>query len=203
MATDKAKRVQMIAVLAEGFRQAITEATLMAYEMGLHDVPTGKLEAAVRQAISTCKFMPTVKELRDLATGMRDQDRGVLAWEAVMRVPFNPYTWMDFDDHVTNATIRNLGGWPTFCERFSDAESEKWARKEFLDTYERLFVTGVNGDACRPLTGLSQKQCTNGVQHDPLPYRVATGLPALPASKIRQPVGIGGTTGLLKLKGTT
>lgn len=176
---------RLIGVLAEAFRQTISEATLMAYEIGLKDIPLAQVELAVVKAIRTCRFMPTVKDLRELATGTRDSDRPVLAWDAVLAVPLNPYKHIDFDDPLINATIRNLGGWPSFTDRFNDSESEKWVRKEFLETYQKLLSSGVNGDACRPLPGLSEVTGINGKVVPCVPMRIATGLPALPEGSVR------------------
>lgn len=176
---------QLVGVLAEAFRQTISEATIMAYEIGLKDLPPQQVETAVTNAIRSCKFMPTVKELRELATGMKDIDRPVLAWEAVISIPLNPYKHVDFDDPLINATIRNLGGWPSFIDRFSDAESEKWVRKDFIDTYQKLLSSGVNGDACRPLAGLAEVTCINGQVVPAIPLRIETNLPRLPDSFVR------------------
>jgi len=178
MATAKTI-VTMVGVLAEAFRQTPSEATYLAYEIGLDDVDDAAVKRAVHAAIKQCKFMPTVKELRELATGVKDADRSILAWDAVLSAPLNPYRHVDFDDGIINATIRNLGGWPTFIERFTDAESEKWLRKEFCETYSRLLSAGVNGDVCRPLAGLATASVVDGVLTAPIVQRIATGLPAI------------------------
>ena len=167
----------VVGVLAEAFRQKASRVTFAAYEIGLGDLPDKQVEIGAAMAIRECRYMPTVKELRELASGVRDADRPALAWDAVLKVQFNPYWHMDFDDPVVNATIRNLGGWPSFVARFTDAEAEKWARKDFVETYARLLSSGVNGDACRPLPGLSQVQVVGGEKVDPIPKRITTGLP--------------------------
>lgn len=170
--------VTMTRVLAEAFRQTATEATYAAYEAGLCDVDDAAIKVAINRAIRECKFMPTVKELRDLALGASAESRPVLAWAALQRVQFDPYQHMDFDDPLTNATIRSLGGWPAFVARFTDAESEKWVRKEFIETYTRLAAVRVDGDLCRPLAGLKEVEMRNGRQVPAIPRRVVLGLPA-------------------------
>lgn len=176
--SDAERLADVVAVLGEAFRQSITDVTIRAYHLALSDVPIAAVERAAVQAMRDCKFMPTAKELRDLATGTSAESRPMLAWTALMRVPFDPYRHVDFDDPLVNATIRSLGGWPTFIERFTDAEAEKWARKEFLETYARLAASNVSGDLCRPLPGLAtgRRLVRDGEILPPLVHRIELGI---------------------------
>lgn len=175
-----AKMIDVVTGLGEAFRQAVSEVTVQAYTLALADLPIEAVERAALRGMRECKFMPTVAELRDLAGGVRAADRPTLAWEAVrLGLSHGPYRHVDFDDPLTNATVRSLGGWPSFVERFSDSEAEKWTRKDFLDTYARLLSSGVSGDVCRPLAGLSEVSVVDGVQVPPIAHKVATGLPVL------------------------
>lgn len=177
----------LVSLLCEAFRQTPSQITFMAFEAGLSDMDPVAIETGVMEALKRCKFMPTVAEIRELAGGMKHAERAELAWMAVNKVQKNPYRHMDFDDPITNATIRAMGGWVSFIERFVNQESEKWARKEFLETYQRFMAADVNGEVCRPLPGLSDP---------PQLMRVKTGLPklvnapivqALPANKTSVP----------------
>jgi hypothetical protein len=174
---DRKKRNQLVVILAEAFRQTASAGTLAAYEVGLAGVPDVDVERAVHRAIRECRFMPTAKELRELASGLRDGERAVLAWQVVLGVRLDPYRHVSFDDPIINATIRNMGGWPTFLSRLTDTESEKWARKDFIDAYTRLHASGVNADMCRPLTGLAECSVRDGNVLPPVVNRITTGLP--------------------------
>ena len=43
------------------------------------------------------------------------------------------------------------------------ADGEKWYRISFLRTYERFAASGIDGDSCRPLAGISEKEVRDGV----------------------------------------
>lgn len=179
--TDK-RIAKLVTILAEAFRAQASPVMFDAYALGLRGIPFEMIETATQKALEECKSMPTVAQLRELAGVLRPDDRAILAWQAVLCTQLNPWRWMDFaDDRLINATIRNLGGWPSFVDRLSSAEAEKWLRLEFLKTYAALLRSGVTGDVCRPLQGLSQPgRLANGDMWQPVIHQIVTGLPALP-----------------------
>ncbi len=193
--TRREQMIDIVTGLAEAYRQSISAATVNAYDTALGDLPIESVARAALLAMRTCKFMPNVAEIRELATGVKHSDRAVLAWDAVLRVPLNAYHHMDFDDGLINATIRNLGGWVNFVERFSSSENEKWLRKEFCDTYLRLLSANASGDVLRPLAGISQATVRDGKVVPPKVHRITTGLPPTEPPKQRV-VGVE----ILKLK---
>lgn len=173
--------VELVAGLCEAFNRKPSQATFMAYEIGLEDMPIEAIEFSVRRALRESRFMPSPAELRELGGEPTSEDRAVLAWNSVLKaVPLGPYKHVSFvDDRITNATIRNLGGWPTFLERFSGAESEKWVRKEFIDAYRTLHRSQVDGEICRPLPGLAGGTFADGRVHLPPIVAIETHLPPL------------------------
>jgi hypothetical protein len=60
-----------------------------------------------------------------------------------------------------------MGGWPNFLESFGDAESEKWARHNFLKAYLTV-GDRLSPESCRPLIGLGEKTCVGGKMVDPV-----------------------------------
>lgn len=181
--SDRKRLVELVAGLCEAFNRQPTAVTFAAYEMGLEDVPLRALEGAVRRALKESRFMPTPAELRELAGELTGADRAAIAWECVLRhVSLGPYKHVSFvDDRIINATIRNLGGWPTFLSRFSGTEEEKWLRKDFLDTYRSLYRAGVTGEMCQPLPGLAGGTFPDGREYQPRVEHIHTvGVPALP-----------------------
>jgi len=186
---EKRRLVELVAGLCEAFNRTPTKATFEGYTIGLEDIPLPAIEGAVRRALRELRFMPTAAELRELAGDLSSSDRAVIAWDCVLKhLHLGPYKHVSFvDDRIINATIRNMGGWPTFTSRFTDAESEKWLRKEFLDTYRSLHRAGVTGDMCAPLPGLAGGSYPDGRAYIPRLEQVRTeGVPALPAPVSRQ-----------------
>jgi hypothetical protein len=146
-----------ILALAETFDRKPTDALLNAYQLGLQDIPVTAIEQATTRAINTLTFMPKPVEIRRLCGEMAPEDRAVAAWQAVcdaIASGHNSYHHVDFDDGLINATIRNLGGWVALLSK-TEEEFDKWAKQDFIKTYQAFMRVGVNGDACRPLVGLS------------------------------------------------
>lgn len=172
---DKQKFAFAITALMELFGQEATKPRLHAYWLGLQALTIEQLNAAVQVAMARCKRLPLPYELMEFVGVVVDDDaRANLAWGDVLRaVPLGCYKHVDFEDKIINAVVRNLGGWVTFLERFCDAESEKWARLEFIRCYKSFARSGVNGEAIKPLAGLSQAEVVNGLLTEPIPRKVA------------------------------
>lgn len=167
------------------FDREATEAMFLAYWMGLSDLTLEQVQQAVWLAIREAKgpSVPRPAELRELVFG-KTEDRALLAWNDVLRaVPLGPYKHIDFQDRVINAAIRSLGGWPNYVARFTGADEEKWARLDFLRTYRGFLSSGVNGEACEPLPGLSEKQVVQGKLVTPVPRKIACDASRVAAPK--------------------
>ena len=149
------------------FRTFGIEATtpmIHGYWLGLCDMDLQELQVTIARAIREMDRPARPAELRRM-TGrlVASEDRAIAAWGDVLKaIPLGAYKHVDFQDKLVNATIRNLGGWPTFLSRFTDAESEKWVRIEFCKAYASFANSGVNGDAIAPLQGLSEVSSTGG-----------------------------------------
>lgn len=177
---DKKKLAELITLLAEAFRQAVTPATLLAYHIGLKDLPIATLEPAIEKAIRECKFMPSVAELRALAGEMSVAQRASLAFEAVALATktIGYCKSVNFDDPLTNAAIRNLGGWERLCQVDDREEFEKWIRKDFERVYTLLSQQDhVARERCLPLLGYYDRE--NSLRGYPVqpPVEVKVGLP--------------------------
>jgi hypothetical protein len=64
---DRPAFLQLLALLGETFHQPITEARIAGYWLGLDDLPLAALQAAVREALRSCRFFPSPVELRERA----------------------------------------------------------------------------------------------------------------------------------------
>lgn len=189
--SDLTKLVQLVACLCESFGRTPSKVTYLAYEIGLSDLSIEAITKAVERALRESRFMPSAAELRELAGEATKEDRAVLAWTALLKhIHLGPYKHVDFDDPFTNATIRSLGGWPTFLSRFSGADAEKWLRKEFIDTYRAFHRSGITGEAAKPLPGLSGGSYGDGTNYEPPIVRITTGLPSVPMLQVNEPITI-------------
>ena len=172
-ASDKKAFSEAIAALALSFDKEAGKPFFAAYWLGLSDLTIEAVQSAVALAIRQCEFMPKPVDLRRLAGEQTNDQRALAAWNDVLRaVPLGAYKHVDFADKIINAAIRNLGGWPGLLGRFDGSEGEKWARIEFLKTYEALAASGVNGDVCAALPGLAQLTSIGGQVQAPAPVRI-------------------------------
>lgn len=169
----------LIGVLGESFRQKVTETTIEAYRIGLYDLPVDAIEKSIHAAIRSCKFMPTVAELRELAGGVKAEDRAVHAFAALEEAisGVGVYHSPSFDDPLINATVRNLGGWERICTMPGE-QFDTWLRKDFIRTYSAFARTGVNGESTAPLIGLHERENRLlGYRREEDSIEVKTGLP--------------------------
>jgi len=111
--------------------------TIAVYMRLLKDIPVEDLQTIVDQAIATCKFMPTVAELRDIHHGLRHIDR--LSWtegwdtvQSEMR-RIGSYGVPKFDDDLTARVVHAMG-WKTLCA----SENAAIDRAQFRDMYTAL-----------------------------------------------------------------
>jgi hypothetical protein len=168
MTADKALELVFLA-----FNREATVEAVMGYAMGLAGMSEAEIIQACQQAMRDCKFMPTPRELRDFVGKGNDAGaRPVLAWDCAMSaVGHGSYKPIDFEDKLINATIRSMGGWPSFLSRLHGDE-EKWARQEFVKTYSAYQKTPPAGESCKPLQGLGGMTSINGVVQERKPIAI-------------------------------
>lgn len=188
---QRTKRLtEAVTVMGEAFRQKITTLTLRAFEIGTADLPIEDVERACLRAITECRFMPTVSELRRLAGIIPTEARNVLAWGVFQKAVREQgvYRSVDFDDPLINATVRLLGGWEQICEIESGEQFDTWLRKRFETTYQNLCETGCSGEYCRPLIGICDRDNTAAgyLPHVEEPRRIECGLPPHRADILRR-----------------
>lgn len=162
-----------ITAMLETFGAEGTKPQLLGYWYALQDMSLQEVQEGVYKAMRTAKRRPMPSEVRELAEGGSSDERAIEAWGDVMNaLPRGPYKWVDFDDSVINASIRHMGGWPTFVARFANADAEKWVRIEFLKCYTTLASRRLDGEVCDPLPGLSEVSAVNGELGPPVPVRI-------------------------------
>lgn len=179
---DKKQFKNDLAALAALFDKELSRVTYRGYWMALRHVDLSTFQLGVEKAISACTFMPRPKELLEFCGEMNTDARARLAWEVVFRsiASKGSHASVDFDDPLTNATIRNMhgdGGWRVLCKRTSD-DLQLWAKKDFLETYAALSAGGVTEKQCAPLAGSAERCAIQGGYPAPRISRVLCGLPA-------------------------
>lgn len=153
--SDLERCLGLIAAMAATFGKEADEAMLLGYELGLSDMPPKELERAVSRAIRECKFLPTVRELRELAGEMPVDSRAVIAWGEVRRAIGREggYRTVQFSDGACNAAIRQMGGWARLCQYTTD-EIDKVVGPQFKKSYAALTQFGYSPELAAPLPGL-------------------------------------------------
>lgn len=115
-----------------------TEGTVAIYFRLLADIPPESLQTVVDQCIATCKFLPTVAEIRDEwhnLTRKIGQLSATEAWASVLseirRIGYIgvPY----FTDALTAQVVKTLG-WRELCA----SENQVADRAHFMRMYEQL-----------------------------------------------------------------
>lgn len=172
---DEAQLEPLVMALAATFRVEPSGPLKLGYWLGLRDLELSKIQAAVARAMISCRFMPTPREIRDLAGEVTVEQKAVLAWAAVKRAirQHGSYRSVDFDDPTVNAAVRSLGGWPRVCGTESE-ELDKWTSKEFQRLYRELSGLQLNGDMTRYLLGVFEG--SNDWTESVPPVRVSTGI---------------------------
>ena len=183
-----AKRISAaVALLCEGLPGKTPSAvTFKAYEVGLADLPAEAVEAAAMRALRSCKFVPSVAELREMCGALTLEQRSIRAWDALERAvrEVGYYRSIVFDDPALQATVRNLGGWMQVCDVSASENPDdwsKWFRKDFERVYRSFAAGQVPAESLEPLVGFADQQNgflgrREGVKP---PIEFKTGLPPL------------------------
>jgi hypothetical protein len=111
-------------------------ATLM-YVRLLQDIDPADLQTVVDQAVATCKFLPTIAELRDMYHTLHHVGRLTYgeAWELVQKEirRIGSYSKPQFSDETTARVVAAMG-WKELCM----SEDQGRDRAQFRDMYNAL-----------------------------------------------------------------
>ncbi len=173
---DRRRFAAAMNALSAIHRVEASEPLLEGYWLGLQDLPISAVEKAIARSIATSKRMPVPADLRELSGDIPAATRAVKAWakvkDSIRRI--GAYSSVNFDDPITNATIRALGGWTRLCSTDSE-ELDKWTRKDFERIYSALSNGGVSSDEGKYLAGIHEAQ-GNGFGDVAPPVQIATGV---------------------------
>lgn len=139
-----AQVAKLVAVLLSAYPHVRTnEGTSMAYERMLADLDHGAAQAAIERLLSSCKFLPTIAEIREtaLAITVGEQKPGGEAWGSVLRAMKREGAYRSpgidfvFADSVTAECVAALD-WKELCL----SENTVADRARFIELYDRLAV---------------------------------------------------------------
>jgi hypothetical protein len=140
--------VNELTIMLETYGRRSTPAQQVGYVRAMRGVPLRAAANAIQAALeSPREHPPSPGQLRELALcGPGGYTaRAEYAWtefvEAVETIGADKS--ISFDDGLTNATVRTLGGWVECCEKTGD-EFDKWLRRDFLATYVRFCTAGAS-----------------------------------------------------------
>lgn len=176
--SEKSDFALAIGAMMETFGTEATKGLLHGYWMGLCDLDLAAVQKAVALSMRQCDRRPTPADLRRLAGESTSEQQAAIAWGVVLDTVTRcgPYKAIAFQDRAINAVIRNLGGWPNFCERFTNSREEEFARLAFEKTYIRLCGNSmVDGEAGEPLMGLAEEYGSGGFVRKMLPVVIDGG----------------------------
>ncbi len=156
----KAEVAKLVAVMVAAFPNAkVTADTSSVYERMLADLDYPVANAAVERLLATCKFMPTVAEIREAGLTLHSGEiaAGGEAWGSVLDaigaqgVYRLPGTDFGFRDPVTARCVSALG-WEELC----NSENQTADRARFIELYDKLAATERRGQLSEGLPAMQR-----------------------------------------------
>lgn len=136
--TEKAEFYKIMAALAEVFSKEISPQLSAIYFQALSGLSVDQVKAAVRRAVSECKFFPKPAELIEMAGGGLPQIEIEAMAQAVAVVAairkIGSYQTPNFKNPITNSLMETRWSWMQVCQM---KESEiGWFVKEFVEAFQ-------------------------------------------------------------------
>jgi hypothetical protein len=107
-AADRPAFAELLALLGETFHEPISEGRVAGYWIALSDMPLPALQAAVCEALRTCRFFPRPAELRECAGYVPVSPAWVNQQLSKGRRSVGPFVWL---------FVERLGGWRSVEDR--------------------------------------------------------------------------------------
>jgi len=154
----------------------VTEATSAAYERQLADLDYAAAQAAIERLLNTCRFLPTIAEIREAATEMTLGPRrlGGEAWgdvnAEVRRV--GRYGLPSFEDPLTAEAVRQMG-WLSLC----DSTNEVADRARFVELYDGLAARQRRDQVAGPALALPAPRAAQRPKLASVPMPKLKGMP--------------------------
>jgi len=160
---------RLVGMLKAGFpRQQLEQDTIALYAAFLADIDREPGEEAVRTAIATLKFFPTIAEIRDLAARKSvSLPDSTAAWSEVMRAfgSVGRYREPRFS-HIAIDRVVGAMGWQSMC----DSENVEATRAHFLRLYADTRETLVRDANVRPMLVAAEERRLMARRGEVLPF---------------------------------
>lgn len=141
---------------------AVTPETVAMYVRLLADIPPDELQTVVDQAVATCRFLPTIAELRDMRHNLHHANRLTWAdaWDTVQREirRIGSYGLPKFDDELTERAVKAMG-WKTLCA----SENPATDRAQFRDMYQAMAARDETAQKLLPQARELAERSTGGL----------------------------------------
>ena len=143
--SDREGFAATLLTIGKSYGKALEADTLKLYWETLHDLSLGMVQSAIQRHMrdpERGRWMPLPSDILH-QSGIR-KPTALSAWAQVLDVmeARGAYRSVLFADGVTNAVIRDLGGWPGVCYRQANDEQEIWLQKEFERRYDDYLASG-------------------------------------------------------------
>ena len=139
--SEKREFVSTILAAALIYDKTLSPPVVELYWAACKEISLDRLKAAVERHVKDPergRFMPRPADIMHFAKPKRSP---ALAWSEVVEAmeQIGAYQSVQFEDGVTNAVIRTMGGWPAIC---AEDISTPWVQKEFERRYESFRDSG-------------------------------------------------------------
>lgn len=133
--------VRLLTAAAEMYEKHLSPAAVSLYWSALSDLSLEGFREALGRCVQASGFLPRPADLLGAARGSV-QDRALLAFQDARRAALSvgAYSGVVFEDRLTAAVIRRLGGWCNFCR---NEAPEGVIQRQFVDTYRALEGTPI------------------------------------------------------------
>ena len=147
---DKSQFGKLLVTTAELFEKDLSAPVINMYFTALKTHSIGQVQDALAKVVTSCKFFPRPVEIIEFIGGgpgkLEDiaQVQADLVINAIRKI--GSYRSVGFKDPVTTAVIQqSFGGWIKICLELMET-SEKWFRKDFINSYQAYFRQGIKSN---------------------------------------------------------
>jgi hypothetical protein len=160
---DRAEFAQLILGVAEVYEKTPTDASIELYWESLADMEVDEVRRGIARHMrdrDRGRFMPKPADIIHAAAPKRSP---VVAWAEIEQAisKFGRYRSVRFADEISNAVVRDMGGWEWICLQNFD---EPWTQREFERRYDAYRECGIRSKDV--LLGISDRENINAGYFD-------------------------------------
>ncbi len=134
---NKEKFTNLLASVAELYKQDLSPMAIGLYYNTLKDYPYEQVEKAFNIVVKTYKYncIPKPAEIIEVIEGKED-DRAMVAWQSTKDTikKYDFYSSIEFEDKIIHLCVDHLGGWMWLCGQTK--ENLQFIAKDFMRLYK-------------------------------------------------------------------